>query len=83
MKTSEGRNDVFAALYQYWRVAPRWVVYDYGCALAVYSFLRETNFFKFVSRVFSSFFSLSLSSPVLLLDNLHSYLSFSLVSLHL
>ena len=42
----EGRNDVFSALYCYWEKAPRYVIYDFACALGPYCMLREPEFFK-------------------------------------
>ncbi|KZW01031.1 hypothetical protein EXIGLDRAFT_603345, partial [Exidia glandulosa HHB12029] len=41
----EGRNDVFSALFTHWRIAPRYVIYDFACALAPYCMLREPVFF--------------------------------------
>lgn len=46
MPTSEGRNDVFAAIYCYFEVAPSVVIYDFACQLAPYSMAREPEFFK-------------------------------------
>lgn len=43
--TTEGRNDVFLALYTHWPVTPKIVVYDYACQLAPYSMVREPAFF--------------------------------------
>jgi hypothetical protein len=42
----EGRNDVFSALYCYWETAPKYVIYDFACALAPYCMVREPTFFK-------------------------------------
>lgn len=44
--STEGRNDVFAALYTQWPIAPKVVVYDFACQLAPYSFVREPKFFQ-------------------------------------
>jgi len=44
--TSEGRNDVFSALYTQWPTAPKVVVYDFACQLAPYCLLREPHFFR-------------------------------------
>lgn len=44
--TTEGRNDVFSALYAHWPVAPKIVVYDYACQLAPYAMVREPAFFR-------------------------------------
>lgn len=43
---AEGHNDVFSRLYCYWPVAPKLVVYDFGCQLAPYSWAREAEFFR-------------------------------------
>lgn len=43
---SEGRNDVFAALFTRWPRAPSVVVYDFACALGAYCLTREYNYFK-------------------------------------
>ncbi|KAF8986303.1 hypothetical protein BDQ17DRAFT_1202368, partial [Cyathus striatus] len=45
MPTSEGRNDVFSALYTYWAVPPKRVIYDFTCALGPYCMTREGDFF--------------------------------------
>lgn len=42
----EGRNDVFSALFTHWQRAPKYVIYDFACALAPYCMLREAEFFK-------------------------------------
>ena len=44
--TTEGRNDVFSALYTHWPTALRVVIYDYACQLAPYSLVREAKFFQ-------------------------------------
>ena len=44
--TSEGRNDVFSAIYAHWPTAPKVVVYDFACQLAPYCLLREPRFFR-------------------------------------
>jgi hypothetical protein len=46
MPKSEGRNDVFSALYTYFEKAPDTVVYDFACQLGAYSMSREPEFFK-------------------------------------
>lgn len=33
---ADGRNDVFSAIFTRWRIAPKWIVYDFACALAPY-----------------------------------------------
>ncbi|KAE8239911.1 hypothetical protein A4X06_0g7979 [Tilletia controversa] len=43
---SEGRNDVFSALFSHWTTAPQVVVYDFACQLAPYCLRREAEFFK-------------------------------------
>ncbi|KAH6881227.1 hypothetical protein BKA70DRAFT_1378010 [Coprinopsis sp. MPI-PUGE-AT-0042] len=42
---TEGRDDVFSALLTRWPVAPKYVIYDFACALGPYSMLREPQFF--------------------------------------
>lgn len=53
----EGRNDVFAALLTRWKTAPKYVIYDFACALAPYCMTREPEFFK---------------DTIFLIDNFHS-----------
>jgi len=43
---AEGRNDVFSALYTHWRIAPKWVIYDFACSSGPYCMAREPDFFK-------------------------------------
>jgi len=43
---SEGRNDVFSAMVCHWKTAPKYVIYDFACALAPYCMTREPEFFK-------------------------------------
>lgn len=43
---SEGRNDVFSAIYTRWERAPEVVVYDFACALQPYCMVREPEFFS-------------------------------------
>ena len=43
---AEGRNDVFSAIYKYWEVAPKTVIYDFACQLGPYCMTREPEFFK-------------------------------------
>lgn len=42
----EGRNDVFSALFTRWKEPPKYVIYDFACALAPYCWIREYEFFK-------------------------------------
>ncbi|EJD45926.1 hypothetical protein AURDEDRAFT_63902, partial [Auricularia subglabra TFB-10046 SS5] len=42
----EGRNDVFSALFTHWKRPPKYVIYDFACALAPYCMLREPEFFE-------------------------------------
>jgi hypothetical protein len=42
----EGRNDVFSALFCYWKEAPKVVIYDFACQLGPYCMLREPEFFR-------------------------------------
>ena len=51
----EGRNDVFSALYCYWKTAPRYVIYDFACALAPYCMAREPQFFANTTFLVDSF----------------------------
>lgn len=46
MPRAEGRNDVFSALFKYWDVAPKVVIYDFACQLGPYCMSREPEFFK-------------------------------------
>ncbi|KAE8243408.1 hypothetical protein A4X03_0g7774 [Tilletia caries] len=43
---SEGRNDVFSAIYCHWPIAPSVIVYDFACQLGPYSLRREPDYFK-------------------------------------
>ncbi|KAF8987562.1 hypothetical protein BDQ17DRAFT_1393517 [Cyathus striatus] len=43
---SEGHDDVFSALYTQWRVLPKWVIYDFACALGPYCMTQEGDFFS-------------------------------------
>ena len=43
---SEGRKDPVASLYQYMKVAPEVVFYDFACSLEEYCMNREASFFK-------------------------------------
>jgi len=52
---SEGRNDVFSAIYTRWDRAPEVVVYDFACALQPYCMLREPNFFSKTLFVIDAF----------------------------
>ncbi|PPQ83592.1 hypothetical protein CVT26_001389 [Gymnopilus dilepis] len=42
---SEGRNEVFSAIYTHWEKAPEIIIYDYACNLAPYVMAREPKFF--------------------------------------
>jgi hypothetical protein len=42
---AEGRNDVFSAMVTRWPVAPKYVIYDFACALGPYCMIREPQFF--------------------------------------
>ncbi|KAI0778784.1 hypothetical protein BD413DRAFT_601469 [Trametes elegans] len=42
---TEGRNDVFSALYTRFPTAPEIIIYDFACQLAPYCFTREAEFF--------------------------------------
>ncbi|EJD54899.1 hypothetical protein AURDEDRAFT_51245 [Auricularia subglabra TFB-10046 SS5] len=42
----EGRNDVFSALFTHWKRPPKYVIYDFACALAPYCMTREPEFFE-------------------------------------
>jgi hypothetical protein len=42
----EGHNDVFSALFTRWPKAPRYIIYDFACALAPYCWIRELQYFK-------------------------------------
>jgi hypothetical protein len=46
MPRSEGRNDVFSAVYTYFKHAPEIIVYDFACQLGTYCMSREPEFFK-------------------------------------
>lgn len=43
---AEGRNDVFAAIYTRFPVAPKIVIYDFACQLAPYCLVREARYFR-------------------------------------
>ncbi|GAA95530.1 uncharacterized protein L969DRAFT_101633 [Mixia osmundae IAM 14324] len=45
-ESSEGRNDIFSALYCHFERAPKVVIYDYACALGPYCMQREPEYFK-------------------------------------
>jgi hypothetical protein len=53
----EGRNDVFSTIYTRWKVAPKRIVYDFACALAPYTMIREPEFFKDTKMVVDLFHS--------------------------
>lgn len=44
--SSEGRNDVFTALYGRWEKPPSVIVYDFACGSALYNMYRAPWFFK-------------------------------------
>lgn len=46
MPRAEGRNDVFSALFKYWKTPPQVVIYDFACQLQPYCMTREPEFFK-------------------------------------
>ncbi|KAF9531644.1 hypothetical protein CPB83DRAFT_761155 [Crepidotus variabilis] len=52
---SEGRNDVFSAIYTRWKKAPEVIVYDFACALQPYCMLREPEFFSDTLFVIDAF----------------------------
>ncbi|KAJ6591425.1 hypothetical protein B0H10DRAFT_1829921 [Mycena sp. CBHHK59/15] len=54
----EGRNDVFSAITTRWPVAPKWVIYDFACALGPYCMTREPRFFADTQFVIDDFHSL-------------------------
>jgi hypothetical protein len=41
----EGRNDVFSALVTRWEKPPKWVIYNFACALGPYCMTREPDLF--------------------------------------
>ena len=41
----EGRNDVFSAVFEYWKQAPKVIIYDFACQLGPYCMAREPEFF--------------------------------------
>ncbi|KIJ34023.1 hypothetical protein M422DRAFT_182664, partial [Sphaerobolus stellatus SS14] len=45
MPRTEGRNDVFSAIFCHWPKAPKIIVYDFACQLAPYSIVRDPSFF--------------------------------------
>lgn len=51
----EGRNDVFSALYTRWPRAPKYIVYDFACALGPYCMTREPDFFADSTFVIDQF----------------------------
>ncbi|KZV93939.1 hypothetical protein EXIGLDRAFT_612330 [Exidia glandulosa HHB12029] len=54
----EGRDDVFSALYTRWKVAPKYVIYDFACALGPYCMMREAEFFMDTHFLIDKFHSL-------------------------
>lgn len=44
--TAEGRNEAFSFLYSYFERAPKYVVYDFCCALSEYCLNRAPEFFR-------------------------------------
>ena len=52
---SEGRNDVFSAIYTRWEKAPEVIVYDFACALQPYCMAREPEFFADTLFVIDTF----------------------------
>lgn len=45
IKGSEGRKDVFSALFKYKPTAPKEIFYDFACSLNEYALNREPTFF--------------------------------------
>lgn len=43
---AEGRNDVFSAIFKYWKEAPKVIIYDFACQLGPYCMSREPEFVK-------------------------------------
>jgi Kyakuja-Dileera-Zisupton transposase len=46
MPRSEGRDDVFSAIFTHWEKAPEVVIYDFACQLAPYCLVREPEYFR-------------------------------------
>ena len=46
IKKAEGRDDVFSALFTFFKQCPRYIIYDFACAAGAYSLFRQYNFFK-------------------------------------
>ena len=46
LKGAEGRDDLYSFLVQYFRVAPKVVVYDFACGLEEFALNRAPGFFK-------------------------------------
>lgn len=46
MPSAEGRNDVFSAIFKYWKKAPKVIIYDFACQLGPYCMSREPKFFR-------------------------------------
>lgn len=42
----EGRNDVFSAIFTHWENPPKYIIYDFACALGPYCMLREPEFWQ-------------------------------------
>lgn len=42
----EGRNDVFSAIFTHWEKPPKFIIYDFACALGPYCMLREPEYWK-------------------------------------
>ncbi|KAJ3556445.1 hypothetical protein NP233_g11977 [Leucocoprinus birnbaumii] len=57
MPGAEGRNNVFSAMITRWPKAPRWVIYDFACALGPYCLLREPSFFADTLFIIDNFHS--------------------------
>lgn len=51
----EGRNDVFSAIFTHWKRAPRFIIYDYACALAPYCMIREPEYYEDTSFFIDGF----------------------------
>ncbi|KIL00896.1 hypothetical protein PAXRUDRAFT_128842 [Paxillus rubicundulus Ve08.2h10] len=43
---AEGRNDVFSAIYTRFSIAPKVIIYDLACQLALYCFVCEAQYFQ-------------------------------------
>ena len=55
---SEGRNEVFSAIYTHWEKAPEIIIYDYACNLGPYIMAREPVFFQNTKCLIDHFHSM-------------------------